>query len=102
MGTHEKIVDRAATLRAMVRGRVQAVGFRMFVQDEADRLRLRGYVRNTQDGGVEVVACGNRPALERLVALLHEGPPAARVSTVDCHWSETVPDSLPERFEVRH
>ncbi len=57
-------------LRAKVRGLVQGVGFRYFVIEEGLRLGLRGYVRNTSRGDVEVVAQGPRPALERLLALL--------------------------------
>ena len=67
-----------ASLRAVVRGRVQGVFFRDFVRRHADQLNLRGYVRNLPDGGVEVVAEGERPALERLLEYLKEGPPAAR------------------------
>src|SRR5712672_1040060 len=75
-------------LHAYVRGRVQGVGFRYFVVEEALSLGLRGYVRNTHDGGVEILAQGPRPALERLVTLLRQGPPAAHVSDVRTTWGK--------------
>ena len=74
-------------LRAIVRGRVQGVNFRVFTADHARRLRLSGTVRNLKDGrSVEVAAEGLRPALETLLARLHEGPRFARVDTVDVEW----------------
>jgi acylphosphatase len=63
-------------LRAVVYGRVQGVGFRFFVQDEAAKLGLTGYARNLSNGrSVEVVAEGPTPALDRLLASLRRGPP---------------------------
>lgn len=73
-------------LNATVRGRVQGVGFRYFVRHVANGLGLRGYVRNLPDGSVEVVAEGSRPALERLLAVLRQGPPHARVDEVTEAW----------------
>ena len=70
-------------LRALVRGRVQGVGFRFFVRREAERLGLGGYARNLPDGGVEVVAVGSAASLERLVQRLGQGPPGARVESVE-------------------
>ena len=73
-------------LHAIVRGMVQGVGFRYFVVRNASVLRLRGYVRNNSSGDVEVVAQGPRPALERLLALLYQGPSAADVDEVQTTW----------------
>ena len=74
-------------LVATVRGRVQGVGFRYFVLWEAQRLGLRGYVRNQLGGrGVEVVAEGGRADLNALVARLRIGPPVARVDAVEKSW----------------
>jgi acylphosphatase len=75
-------------LYAVVRGRVQGVGFRYFVIEEAQALGLRGYVRNEGNGDVEVLAQGPRPALERLLTLLRRGPSAARVYDVRTEWRE--------------
>jgi acylphosphatase len=74
-------------LHAVVRGDVQGVGFRYFVQRNAGRLGLRGWVRNNDDGTVEVVAEGGRPELDQLKRALEEGPRMARVERVDARWS---------------
>jgi acylphosphatase len=75
-------------LHAIIRGRVQMVGFRAFVQRRALELGLAGYARNTPEGMVEVVAEGPRERLEPLLADLHRGPPAARVDGVDARWEQ--------------
>jgi acylphosphatase len=73
-------------LHAVVKGRVQGVGFRYFTQREAITLELRGYVRNNWDGSVEVVAEGDPQRLEALLRLLHQGPRSADVETVVADW----------------
>lgn len=73
-------------LHALVRGRVQGVGFRYFVVREGSALGLRGYARNKDNGDVEVVAQGARPTLERLLAALWRGPSAASVHDVRTTW----------------
>ena len=70
----------------MVVGQVQGVGFRYFVVEQAQSLALRGYVRNDSNGDVEVVAQGTRSALEHLLVLLRQGPPAAQVHEVYMTW----------------
>ncbi len=70
-------------VRAVVRGRVQAVGFREEVRREARRLGVMGWVRNAEDGTVLVHAEGAEDAVDDLVALLGTGPPAARVAEVE-------------------
>ena len=74
-------------MHAIVRGDVQGVGFRYFVQRRAHDLGLGGWVRNNDDGTVEVVAEGDRPQLEQLERALKEGPRAAHVDRVDAQWS---------------
>jgi len=74
-------------LHAVVRGDVQGVGFRYFVQRRAGQLGLRGWVRNNDDGSVEVVAEGERPRLEELKRALERGPSTAHVARVDAEWS---------------
>ena len=70
-------------LVATVRGQVQGVGFRWFVQREAARLGLDGWVTNQSDGSVEVVAEGPEATLEELVLMLWEGPSGSGVSGID-------------------
>ncbi|MGB6134660.1 MAG: acylphosphatase [Acidobacteriaceae bacterium] len=69
----------------LVKGRVQGVGFRWFVQREAAALQLKGWVRNTEDGYVEVVAAGNAEALSELKGTLRKGPRGSRVDAVVEH-----------------
>jgi acylphosphatase len=66
-------------LHFLIKGRVQGVGFRWFVHREASELELRGWVRNTEDGDVEVVAAGESADLDDLRASLKRGPLGSRV-----------------------
>ena len=72
-------------LHFLVKGRVQGVGFRWFVHREASELDLRGWVRNTEDGDVEVVASGEAESLAELRRSLHKGPRGSRVDKVIEH-----------------
>jgi acylphosphatase len=69
--------------RFIVRGRVQGVGFRWFVEREAHMLGIAGWVRNNHDGSVEVLAQGTRDQLSGLHSRLREGPRASRVDAVE-------------------
>ena len=64
---------------------MQGVGFRWFVQREASELELRGWVRNTEDGDVEVVAAGEPVDLDDLRSSLKRGPRGSRVDRVVEH-----------------
>jgi acylphosphatase len=68
--------------RFLVRGRVQGVGFRWFVEREAHILGIAGWVRNNSDSSVEVLAQGTRDQLSGLRGRLQQGPRAARVDDV--------------------
>jgi len=70
------------THRYVVTGRVQGVGFRWFVEKEAREIGVSGWVRNNEDGSVEVLASGTPDQLERLRKSLKQGPRAARVDAV--------------------
>jgi len=72
-----------AAKRYIVRGRVQGVGFRWFVDHEARQLGVNGWVRNNFDGTVEVLAMGNDQQLATLKQRLQRGPRAARVDEVE-------------------
>ena len=72
-------------LHFLIQGRVQGVGFRWFVQREASELELRGWVRNTEDGDVEVVAAGDPADMAELRASLKRGPRGSRVDRVIEH-----------------
>ncbi|MDQ3493511.1 MAG: acylphosphatase [Chloroflexota bacterium] len=87
-------------LEATVHGRVQGVGFRMFVARAARRLDLSGWVANREDGAVSVMAEGERPSLEVLDGLLRRGPPGASVQRVEVRWAPARGGAI--GFEVRH
>jgi acylphosphatase len=101
-------VDARDSVRAriVVRGRVQGVWYRGSAQEEARRLGLVGWARNRPDGSVEILAQGAPAALDRFVEWCREGPPLARVRSVD-RIAEAIPavgaDDLAELrdFEVR-
>lgn len=75
-------------LHAVVRGRVQGVGFRASVLERATRLGVAGWVRNRHDGTVEVAAEGTRKQLDELLAFLEVGPSLSHVLSVDVDWQE--------------
>ncbi|HEY0784485.1 MAG TPA: acylphosphatase [Acidobacteriaceae bacterium] len=72
----------------LVQGRVQGVGFRWFVHREAAGIGLRGWVRNTEEGAVEVVAAGSPEELADLRAMLEQGPRGSRVDRIQQHTLE--------------
>ena len=72
-------------LHFLIQGRVQGVGFRWFVQREAGVHDLRGWVSNTEEGEVEVVAAGSAEVLAELRAKLRQGPRGARVDRLVEH-----------------
>ena len=84
--------EQSSTLacRFVVRGRVQGVGFRWFVEREAHILQIAGWVRNNPDGTVEVLAQGTRDQLSGLRSRLREGPRAARVDNIEESEAEPV------------
>ena len=84
--------------RFVVTGRVQGVGYRYFVLQEATRLGLAGFARNLPDGSVEVVAEGPAAGLDSLSGLLRDGPSFARVENVS---SVDVPARDETGFHIR-
>jgi acylphosphatase len=74
-------------LHAVITGEVQGVGFRFFLIRHAEALGLSGWVRNRDDGAVELVAEGSRMDLEQLLRYAGEGPRMARVARVAADWS---------------
>jgi acylphosphatase len=82
-------------VRCIVSGRVQGVFFRDSTRREAEQLGITGYARNLYDGTVEVLACGEAPAVEQLKAWLWLGPSSAKVTGVECR---VVDEPAPGRF----
>ena len=66
-----------------VKGKVQGVFFRKYTKQKAQELNIAGWVKNTDEGDVEIMAQGNADALEKLMHWCKEGPPKAEVETVE-------------------
>jgi acylphosphatase len=82
-----------------VSGRVQGVYYRSSTQRQAQSLCITGWVRNLSDGRVEVLACGDAIAIDRLENWLRIGPQWANVATIE--MSDEKPSVIPSSFEIR-
>jgi acylphosphatase len=71
-----------AILQVTIRGRVQGVGYRYWIEQQAKACGLEGWVRNRKDGSVEALFAGPAPKVADIVALCRHGPPQARVDNV--------------------
>ena len=89
-----------ARVHAVVRGRVQSVFFRSTAKKEADKLKLKGYVKNMPDGNVEIVAEGEKEDLRYLMDWCHKGPVLSYVDKVDVNWEP--PTGEFGSFEVKY
>ncbi|MCB1852188.1 MAG: acylphosphatase [Gammaproteobacteria bacterium] len=76
-------------VKCLVSGKVQGVFFRASTREQAVSLGITGYARNLSDGGVEVMACGEKESVDQLRSWLARGPAAARVTSVSCEPQET-------------
>lgn len=85
-------------IHLIISGDVQGVGFRAFVCEQAKRLGITGWVKNREDGAVEVVAEGEKKELEKLIMDCHDGPDIAMVEMVDVTWEEPTDEFV--GFEV--
>ncbi len=83
---------------AVVHGRVQGVGFRYWARSTASGLRLTGWVRNLENGTVELFFQGKQENMEQFELLLQKGPPGASVSRVDSR--PVVPRGSYTRFSI--
>jgi acylphosphatase len=92
-----------AIIQVTVRGRVQGVGYRAWLEDQAVACDLEGWVRNRRDGSVEALFCGPPGKVAEMVALCRHGPPSARVENVISETAEEEALNLRragERFSV--
>ena len=76
-----------------IMGFVQGIGFRYFVKSNARRLKLTGWVKNTDDGRVEALVQGLKEKIEKLIKLCEKGPFLSQVNSVQVQWEKEV-----ERF----
>lgn len=80
-------------------GRVQGVGFRFWVLAKAQSLNLTGWVRNSEDRGVEVIAEGEEGKLKDFLGWVRQGPPGAKIEKIEEGWSATKGEF--KSFELR-
>ncbi len=71
-------------VKAIVSGKVQGVWFRAFTREQAEKNAVTGWAKNLANGDVEVMLCGDANAIDATLARLKQGPPLARVDSVDC------------------
>jgi acylphosphatase len=86
-----------------IRGRVQGIGFRAFIEKNAQERALDGWVRNRADGGVEAVFSGAAPVVEEMLELCRKGPLGARIEEVEMREEDAaglIPSSRPAGFYV--
>lgn len=88
------------SIAAYVYGRVQGVGFRFATQQQATGLGLTGYAKNLDDGGVEVIACGEQQQIEALLDWLKQGGP--KYARVDKVLTEPTAPAEFDDFTIRH
>jgi acylphosphatase len=94
--------EETTQLRAhvLITGMVQGVFFRAHTREEARRLGLNGWVRNLEDGRVEALFEGKRPAVEEMVRWCHKGPSSAVVRDVNTRWEEATGEF--HGFDIRY
>ncbi len=85
-------------VRAIIRGRVQGVGYRAWCAQAASARALAGWVRNRRSGEVEALFCGEKASVDAMLAVAWEGPRFARVLEVEVIGEKAIP---PGPFEVR-
>lgn len=98
-----EIVPEIVRIRAKITGRVQGVFFRQTTREQARMLGLNGWVRNMDDGTVEMEAVGPRQKVDALLAWCHKGPPAAKVDAVQIILQNQLNEDAPEQnpnFEI--
>ena len=92
--------QRLRRAHLLVQGRVQGVGFRSFVQSQAVRRELKGWVKNLPDGRVESEAEGDETLVNEFIQTVRRGPSLARVQNVDLEWIN--PHARDSSFEIMY
>lgn len=86
--TSERGKEVMQQAHVFISGTVQGVGFRYFVRSNAQKLGLTGWVRNTEDGGVEAVMQGDKEKIEEMIGLCRKGPMLSEVEHIGFEWEE--------------
>ena len=80
------------TVALTIKGRVQGVGFRYYVQEKANYLSISGWVRNRYDGSVEIMAQGSSDQIRQLLDAIRIGPSRSMVTDVKFNWEMNIPE----------
>ncbi len=83
-----------------ISGFVQGVGFRRFIQYNALKLGLNGWVKNLPDNRVEAIFCGSKERIEKIIAICRKGPFLSEVKDVDIIWEKDQEEAY-SNFEIR-
>ena len=87
-------------VHVLISGRVQGVWFRASTKQKAEKLRLKGWVRNTDDGYVEAFFQGDEKQVNEMINWCHQGPPLAKVEKVDVTKKQSV--DMFKDFSIKH
>src|SRR3989344_5559541 len=87
-----KLKIMAVRAHLKIIGQVQGVFFRRSAKIEADKLGIVGWVKNSDDGSVEVMAQGEKGDTNRFIKWCKKGPPFAKIEKVDVHWEKELHD----------
>ena len=71
------------SVRLFITGSVQGIFFRQFVKDKADKLGVRGYVRNLEDGRVEIFLEGSKENVDNMLEICKKGPPHSQIRNIE-------------------
>lgn len=93
-------MESSVRARLLISGRVQGVAFRWETLQAAERCRVSGWVRNLPDGRVEAVIEGPRRQVNDLIDWCRQGPPIARVDSLDIQWEDYSGDF--QEFKITH
>ena len=93
-------MESKQTVRFVIQGRVQGVGFRQFTRQEARSLDIEGFVTNRPDGSVECLARGSLESMDQFQARLKKGPPLSRVESVVATPETTFPAGIKAGFQI--
>jgi acylphosphatase len=85
------------TIHLLIKGKVQGVFYRASAREQAQRLSITGWVKNTPNGDVEITATGDKTALDTFIAWCRRGPNQAMVTGIDQH---TLPETNFNAFDI--
>lgn len=91
-------MEEGVRAHVLINGNVQGVGFRAFTRHHALQSHLQGWVRNRDDGGVEVEIEGPKSSVDAFLEVIHQGPPLGEVHHVTVDWKE--PNRHTDGFQI--